>query len=919
MKRFLSVLLAVVMIMSMVPAVFAATYSDTADSDYANAIEFLSGLGVVSGYEDGTFLPEKVVTRAEMSKLLVVALGLDAGADLLKGTSSFDDVPTTHWATGYIAVAVQYGLIKGDGDGNFRPDDTVNYAEAATMILRALGYDRVVDKNGQWPTNYLNKANELLIFDELGKFGGTDGATRETIAQMIWNMMNTRMWEVAAETEGDGLTYAQGATMIASKYPKYEAHVKNNAAGLADIVVDTTKKDEPIVKLEFDDGNIGTYAGNDFYTFVVGTEMEYLLKEGKDNDEIVAVFATDNNYLFEGTAEELNDKFTTIGLTEGQGDYFYALMNGNKSSSAIIDATVLWGADVAYVEEVKEYSGNKFTFTDGIVESGKYDESDVASTLVLNGNERVKLTDVKEGDVLTTVEFNGAPLANFMLVSRGNTASGSVTKFDTNKNALVVGGTSYVVSASATMKIDPENEDSDAESFWDLKPAGGNFNGTSTYSIADFKDVDTKVVLDAVGRVVRVEAESLKDEAETTIGFFVGASADWSTSTEDGAEYRIKLTDVNGKTSTYVFAEDYDDTNTFFGPLPFGMTKDDALYTLAPFFAEFDKEGKIVAIEPITDGANYYKGFGEDVNNGNTANLTAITDLDKIYVAEEADGSTPAKELSYDKDAGTLTVGAGGTYKVTSSTKLITILKDDSGDKTTYSVEVETGKDAFKGIKGAGMAIYTDGTFPTLHYVFAKDDSRVSDLMYGTVKEVVEDAVNEQFEITVVSGTKETTYVVADTTADKAIAGGMVGMEENHAFVTYQLNSEDELIFSTVLYDVDIDGTAPYVLELNGNREAKFSATVGAAPFNSTIIDFDAEAIEDEIDDREILVLSVDWDDLDDDGTLDADEIVFTGVTSYTYDSLKLAKKDAWFGYDATSDVYFMVKYTKAIQNEWGL
>ena len=177
------------MAMTMVVPAFA--YTDTKDSDYNAAITFLSGLGVVNGYEDGSYQPEKVVTRAEMAKLLVVALGLDAGASLLEGTSSFDDVATTHWATGYIAVAVQYGLIKGDGDGNFRPDDTVNYAEVATMVLRALGYDRVVDKNGQWPTNYLNKANELKIFDEIAeKFEGTDGATRGTVAQMLWNMLN---------------------------------------------------------------------------------------------------------------------------------------------------------------------------------------------------------------------------------------------------------------------------------------------------------------------------------------------------------------------------------------------------------------------------------------------------------------------------------------------------------------------------------------------------------------------------------------------------------------------------------------------------------------------------------------------------------------------------------------------------------
>lgn len=273
MKRFLSIFVAIVMAMTMVVPAFA--YTDTKDSDYNAAITFLSGLGVVNGYEDGSYQPGKVVTRAEMSKLLVVALGLDTGASLLEGTSSFNDVPTTHWATGYIAVAVQYGLIKGDGDGNFRPDDTVNYAEVATMTLRALGYDRMVDKNGQWPTNYLNKANELKIFDEIAnKFEGTDGATRGTVAQMLWNMLNTQMWAVNGENENDGLNYGKTEdTMLDVKFDKYSFADDLKYKGSAV----TVEEEEWVVSLVFEgettsanDDITVKYAENDFYTFVPG-------------------------------------------------------------------------------------------------------------------------------------------------------------------------------------------------------------------------------------------------------------------------------------------------------------------------------------------------------------------------------------------------------------------------------------------------------------------------------------------------------------------------------------------------------------------------------------------------------------------------------------------------------------------------
>lgn len=102
MKKVLSLVLVIAMVLSSMSFAFASNLTDIADSDYKKAVEALVALDVIDGYEDGTFRPERIITRAELAKVLVEALGygnLVAGA-----TSSFSDTKG-HWAAGYVTIA----------------------------------------------------------------------------------------------------------------------------------------------------------------------------------------------------------------------------------------------------------------------------------------------------------------------------------------------------------------------------------------------------------------------------------------------------------------------------------------------------------------------------------------------------------------------------------------------------------------------------------------------------------------------------------------------------------------------------------------------------------------------------------------------------------------------------------------------
>ncbi|MEG0473331.1 MAG: S-layer homology domain-containing protein, partial [Solibacillus sp.] len=110
----------------------AVSFSDVSTSHpYYEAITKLQQAGIIDG-SDGAFNPNESLTRAQLAKILVLAFGLTPG-----GTSTFQDVPTTHWSHDYIAVLADVGIALGD-NGNFKPNEPVTRAQFAAFLYRAL-------------------------------------------------------------------------------------------------------------------------------------------------------------------------------------------------------------------------------------------------------------------------------------------------------------------------------------------------------------------------------------------------------------------------------------------------------------------------------------------------------------------------------------------------------------------------------------------------------------------------------------------------------------------------------------------------------------------------------------------------------------------------------------------------------------
>ena len=189
MKNLNKVLAMLVVFMMVVSTVAFASFTDVADtSSYATAIDVDVDLGIIKGYDDNTFRPEGEITRAEFAAIVVRLLGQEAQSAGAAASTQFADVPSNHWAAGYINIAVQAGVINGYGNGNFGPDDLVEYQDALTMMVRALGYEPAIGSAG-YPTGYLTKAGDLGLTKNVS---GTNGvaANRGTVAQIAFNALD---------------------------------------------------------------------------------------------------------------------------------------------------------------------------------------------------------------------------------------------------------------------------------------------------------------------------------------------------------------------------------------------------------------------------------------------------------------------------------------------------------------------------------------------------------------------------------------------------------------------------------------------------------------------------------------------------------------------------------------------------------
>ena len=191
-KRALSLALASVMLLGMMVVGSSAKgiddFTDKAEIVNQDAVAVTSAIGMFEGYEDGSFGPENVVTRAEMAVIICTMLyGAGVNVNQFAETNVFTDVPA--WAEGYVNLCSSLGIVAGVGEGKFDPNATVTTAQAVLMLCRALGYfQNAADFGDNWMLAATAKGTALGLYGDL-KLAANEGLTRDNVAELVFNAL----------------------------------------------------------------------------------------------------------------------------------------------------------------------------------------------------------------------------------------------------------------------------------------------------------------------------------------------------------------------------------------------------------------------------------------------------------------------------------------------------------------------------------------------------------------------------------------------------------------------------------------------------------------------------------------------------------------------------------------------------------
>lgn len=191
MKKIFLFTLILIIGLSALNIAYADNFPDiSSDKALVNAVGVLSSYDIIDGYPDGMFKPYRTVTRAEMSKILIVTAGYSEYSKNM--TSVYEDMKG-HWAENYVELAKVLKISNGLTPNHFGPDNVIKFHEAYTMILRSLGY-RDESLRGEWPKNYFDKALELGIFENVDT--SVEYVTRRDVSIMLYNALHLNLVKI---------------------------------------------------------------------------------------------------------------------------------------------------------------------------------------------------------------------------------------------------------------------------------------------------------------------------------------------------------------------------------------------------------------------------------------------------------------------------------------------------------------------------------------------------------------------------------------------------------------------------------------------------------------------------------------------------------------------------------------------------
>ena len=529
MKKFLSLVLALVMTMSLVTV--SAGAKDFTDSDelsgeqYEEAVNVMSEMGIIDGYAEGDFRPQGTLTRQAAAKIIAcMMLGKTTAESLGTSAAPFKDVPAGSKFAGYIAFCVERGLIDGYGDGTFRPTNTLTGFAFLKMLLGALGYDSDIEgyTGTNWTVNVAGRAYEIgLTNGNKDNFTGSKACTREEAALYAVNTLKATLVEYADKGSNlviNGIEVVQGASE-----PTYvTSNIHDAATSINDSTdnqkngwtVEFAEKYQPDLALKdtvdafgrpahtwtWKKAEIGTYVDFDkmvaeYTTKVTGEDLYDLLGKTaiEDNALFVYVDGEDENLgdAAFGKADMVKKNDETIGRT-GNGVLTQVFLDTaeDEITVAVIN-TYLAIAEEDYDEKNDDvdltvyYVDNNGTSRKPVYMKTADEDKPQKQTISVDG-EDFAITEVAEDDMFLVTVAEGV----IQTMDAPEVISDTTISNFRLEKYVTAGGTQY--DYADTVMYDEEVLDQ--------------------YDDANMKDVTYNLILDPYGYMIGIEQNEDPDQ-----------------------------------------------------------------------------------------------------------------------------------------------------------------------------------------------------------------------------------------------------------------------------------------------------------------------------------------------------------------------------------------------------------------------
>lgn len=630
MKKFLSMVLALVMAMSLVTV--SAGAKDFNDSDkisdiaYEEAVNVMSEMGIIDGYGDGNFQPQGTLTRGAAAKIIAcMMLGKTTAEALGTQAAPFKDVPVGSTFAGYIAYCVESGIIDGYSDGTFRPGNTLTGFAFLKMLLTALGYDSAIEgyaNNANWTVNVAGRAKQVGLLDGNDEFVGTRAATREEACLYAVNALQATLVEYTDKggsiSVGDITinTGASNATYVTSNVYDAATSINDTTDNVKNgWTVEFAEKYQPDLALKdttdafgrpahtwtWKKAEIGTYVEYDkmvgeFTEKVTGRDLVDLLTKATIDDNTVYVYVdgeTDKAVLgdaFFTAGNMIKTNTEKVGAT-GDGVLTQVFLDTveDEITVAIIN-TYLAQADEDYNEKTEDLDLTVYKIDNkGTKAAPVYVKDSDKETMTVEV-EDFDIEDVSEDDLFLVTVAEGVIQT---MEAPEILSEASVDSFKLG-SYVTADGTQY--DYASTAMYDEEVLDQ--------------------YDNKNMKDVTYNVILDPYGYLIGIELNEDPDQYVFLTGIDLGSSnlaaknADANVIFLDG---KMDTVTVNMKDSEFAAGTiDNAGHNAQLNTWCTYTVSDSGIYTLEEVALTTDKDAK-----PAVKVAQH----AQDVTAGNTVTI----------------------------------------------------------------------------------------------------------------------------------------------------------------------------------------------------------------------------------------------------------------------------------------------------------